>query len=205
MSTLGAHLRGILGINDLDQHACLFSFIGDKLPQLIESPRPHAVALRLAKPYPLTDAFEVFQGYAAPGVFGLRNESLRDDMIGIATKACFAVRNAFELLADALASSVISGQVRCRLKGLFERLALDPDSLNILAGTKFAVGVGGKVLDAKVNTKEVIGITRRLGFVLNGGHEEPRTLFASHQFGKLSRLRKIRSISVVLALGEALY
>ena len=100
MSTLGAHLRGVLGIDDLEQYASLLGFVGDELSQLIESPRSYAVALRLAKPYPVADTLEFFKGDTAYGVFGLRNESLGEDVIGITTKARFSIRNTLELLAD---------------------------------------------------------------------------------------------------------
>ena len=80
MFALGTHLRGILGIDDLEQDAGLLSFVADKLAKLIESPATQAVALRLAKPYPVTDALKVFKGDTAPGVFGLRNESLREEL-----------------------------------------------------------------------------------------------------------------------------
>ena len=116
MSTLGTHLRSVLGIDDLEQHAGLLGLVGNVLPKLVESPRPHAVTLRLAKPYPVPDALEVFKGDAAAGVFGLLNESLREDVIGITTKARLAVCNTLELLADALTPSVIGSQISRRLK-----------------------------------------------------------------------------------------
>ena len=116
-------MRGVLGINDLKQHTGLFGFIGDKLPELIESPAPHAVALRLAKPYPVTDALEVFKSYTATGVFGLRNESLGEDVIGIATKTGFSIRNALELLANTLTSSCISSQLQVEQRGVDSRYA----------------------------------------------------------------------------------
>ena len=158
MSTGRTHLRSVGRIDDLEQYACGLGLVGDKLSQLIESPTSHAVTLRLAKPYPLTDTLEVFKSYAASGVFGLRNESLGEDVIRIATKTRFSVCNAFELLADALTPAVIGGQVGRRLKGLLERLALDADFFHVFAGVKLAIGVGSEVLDAEVERPPKTGL-----------------------------------------------
>ena len=49
MFTLGTHLRGMLGIDNLEQHAGLLRLVADKLAKLVKSPATHAVTLRLAK------------------------------------------------------------------------------------------------------------------------------------------------------------
>ena len=97
MFTLRTHLRGMLGIDDLEQHAGLLRLVADKLAKLVKSPATHAVALRLAKPGALADALEVFQGDPSPSAFSLRNDSLRDTVVGIAAKACFSIADTFEL------------------------------------------------------------------------------------------------------------
>ena len=62
MFALGTHLRGVLGIDDLEQDTSLLRFVADKLAKLVESPATYAVALRLAKPDPFADALKVLQG-----------------------------------------------------------------------------------------------------------------------------------------------
>ena len=116
MSTPGAHLRGVLGIDDLKQHAGLFGFIGDKLPELIESPATHAVALRLAKPGSLSDAFEVFKDNTSQSAFSLLKDTLGEDVVGITTKARLALCFALQQRTDTLASTVVGSQIGRRLK-----------------------------------------------------------------------------------------
>ena len=157
MFALRTDLRGVLGIDDFEQHTSLLSFVADKLAKLVEAPAPHAVALRLAKPYPVAEALEFLNSDTAPGVFSLRNDTLGNAVVGVTTKACFSIANAFQLLTDALTPSVIGSKVRRRLKSTLQRLILDAHTLYILAGMLFSIGVRGKVGYAQIDAEEVVG------------------------------------------------
>ena len=196
MPALRTHLRSMLGVDDLKQDACLLSFVGYKLAKLVKSPRPHAVTLRLAKPYPVAYALQILKGYAAPGAFGLRNESLGNRVIGVTTKPSLAVADAFELLTNALTLSGISRQVRRRLQGLLVCPVLDAHRLYVVAGVFFPIRVRSQVDNAEIDAEEVIGITRRLGLMLDGGHEEELAILASHQLGKQLDVAKLHGLIV---------
>ena len=155
MFALRAHLRGILGVDNLERHAGLRRLVADKLAKLVKSPTTHAVSLRLAKPGSLSDALEVFKGYPSQSAFSLRNDTLRDTVIGVTTKPRFAVAYAFELLADTLAPSVAGRKISGRLKRLLERLVLDAHLLYVVARVYCSIRVGGKILDPQIDAEEV--------------------------------------------------
>ena len=196
MFTLRTHLRGMLGVDNLEQHAGLFRLVADKQAKLVESPATDAVALRLAKPGSLSDALEVFKGYSSQSAFSLRNDSLREAVVGVAAKPRFSIADAFELLADALAPSVVGRQISRRLKGLPERLVLDAHLLYVLARVYCSIRVRGQMLDPQIDAEEIVGIQRRQGIGLDHGHQEPLAILAMHQFGVVFDLGKLLGLVV---------
>ena len=82
----------MLGIDHLDRYDSSLCLVGDKLPKLVKSPSRHASALRLAKPYPIPDALEIFEGNTPDSAFSLLNDALGEDVIGISTEVGFFER-----------------------------------------------------------------------------------------------------------------
>src|SRR5262245_38370586 len=55
--------------------------------QLRECPLTQAISLLLPEPCPVSDAFEVFDGYSLTGVCSFRNDLLGNGMVGIRFKS----------------------------------------------------------------------------------------------------------------------
>src|SRR5262245_58086779 len=64
--------------------------------QLRESPLTHAISLLLPEPGPVSDAFEVFDGYSSTGVCSFRNDLLGNRMVGIRFKSPLSTRERFQ-------------------------------------------------------------------------------------------------------------
>ena len=172
MLALGTHLRGVFGINHCQQDAGLLRLVGDKLAELVEAPRPHAVSLRLAKTGSLADAFEFLKSNPSKSIFSLRNDALGKDVIGVAAKPALALGGPLELLADALALASIRRLVCCRLKGLLQSLALHALGFYIFATVQFAIRIGHQVFNAEVHAEVIIGVYRRLVLILDRSQEK---------------------------------
>jgi hypothetical protein len=86
----------------------------DKGAKLVESPSAHLRPLLLAKPCPVADALEIFQGHSTSGVFSLGNERFRNDVVDILAKARFAPCKEFELAPDVLRAQAAPFAARCR-------------------------------------------------------------------------------------------
>src|SRR5882672_4874650 len=73
--------------------------------QLRKCPLTHAISLLLPEPCPVSDAFEVFDGYPSTGVCSFRNDLLCNRMVGIRFKASLnsGCEHAFRIIASALA------------------------------------------------------------------------------------------------------
>src|SRR6266542_3769733 len=64
--------------------------------QLRKCPLTHAISLLLPEPCPVSDAFEVFDGYPSTGVCSFRNDPLCNRMVGIRFKAPLSARERFQ-------------------------------------------------------------------------------------------------------------
>src|SRR5262245_28008331 len=78
-------------------------FYSDKRPlvfyipsQLRESPLTHAISLLFPEPCPVSDAFEVFDGYPSTGVCSFHNDLLGNRMVGIRFKSPLSTRERFQ-------------------------------------------------------------------------------------------------------------
>lgn len=65
----GAGLRSVGRVNVNNRNAGQLRLVGDKSLQLMERPRMQIVSLLATKPYPRTDALEVFEGNPTCGAF----------------------------------------------------------------------------------------------------------------------------------------
>src|SRR5215831_958522 len=64
--------------------------------QLRKCPLTHAISLLLPEPCPVSDAFEVFDGYSSTGVCSFSNDLLCNRMVGIRFKAPLSTRERFQ-------------------------------------------------------------------------------------------------------------
>ena len=82
-----AHLRRVGGIDFNESHPGLFGFVGQKRAELGERPRVQRGPLGLAKPYPVTDPRQLFDGDAASGAFSLGHDAFGDLVVDVCGEA----------------------------------------------------------------------------------------------------------------------
>src|SRR5829696_8942920 len=93
------------------------------------------------------DAFKVFEGYAPVGLFRFAYDPLRQAVVYVALVAAFPFRELLEV--------PFCGLGACRLEFGADALVPRARLLRSLRGVCFAVGVGGDVGHAQVNSKPI--------------------------------------------------
>ena len=156
VSTFGTGSTGIPGI-DYDHwntiKSCLVLY---KEPELVESPSRHPGSLWLAKPCPVPDAIEVFQGYPATGVFSLRNEPFADHVVHVSSEALLFVTYDFESAFDILGTLALRfGLSCCFLEGLTMDTELLSYTLDSISTVLLPIVRGGDIGNAQVHSYEV--------------------------------------------------
>jgi hypothetical protein len=91
-----ARLRRICGIDFYERHPGSFGLVGQKRAELGERPGVQGGPLGLAKPYPLTDSRQFFDGNTAFGAFSLGHDAFRNLVIDIGGEAGFSSSPLFE-------------------------------------------------------------------------------------------------------------
>ena len=71
-----ARLRRVGGVDLDERHSGLFRLVGEEPAELGERPGVQRGPLGLAKPYPLTDPRQLFDGDTAPGALSLGHDAL---------------------------------------------------------------------------------------------------------------------------------
>ena len=89
MATLIALLAGMIWSDKNPKDTCLFGFVVEKTPELIESSAVQSVTLVFFSPYPVANAVEFFESDPASGAFGQRYNAFRNNVIGVSRKALF--------------------------------------------------------------------------------------------------------------------
>lgn len=131
----------------------------------MERPTMLDATLSLSSRYPFADALEVFQGDAATGAFGLRDQPLADDVVYITGEPL--------LLPPALLEKPFGRLGAFGLKPRPELRITLSQAVQVPAGVGLAVRVGGDVDDAEVHTKPVFwAFGRRLRHVHHHGQIE---------------------------------
>jgi len=172
----------IARIDDDEFHARLPCLVLDEAAKLMESPSAHLRPLLLAKPCPVADALQVFQGQSTPSVFGLSNELFGNSMVSVLAKARFAPRNGFELTPDSLRAQAEPLAANCRLLETTAKIVVaDATGFDIRARVALPVAVGGDVLDTQIYTKK-IGCRRfRSIRQINRDEQKPFAVLATHK------------------------
>ena len=153
MATTGTHLAGISGINGYQFDASKKRFVFQLKPQIKEAPGMLNSPLAFSNPYPVADAFEVFNGNTPPGAFSLFNNLLGDAVIYVTLESGFL---ALALLKQSF--------------GRFRTFSLELSSETCISGSGvvkltaregFSITCGGDFNDSQVYSQEVIRLTLR--------------------------------------------
>jgi hypothetical protein len=170
MTALGASAAGITSVHENYRNAEQLRLVVDELTKLREGPSSHLGSLRFAKPCPATYSFEILQRNTTSGVFGLRNEGLRDAVVGVTAEARFTLADALHGASSAPAGLTFTSHL------FAERPAnsgvLLANGLDLLASMDIAVGVGSEVGDAQVYTEKLGSLDGWIFRELPGGVEE---------------------------------
>lgn len=143
--------RSVPGINDGHRNTGQACLILDEGAKLMERPRMLDATLSLPNRDPAADTPEVFEGDAATGVFGLRDQPLRDGVVHVAGEPL--------LLPPTLLQQALGGFGALGLEPRPQFGVASPQPVDLAAGVGLAVRVGGDVDDAKVNAEPVFGLS----------------------------------------------
>ena len=191
VSARRARLAGVRRRNQHDIHAMEPCLVLDERAQLTKSPPTHPRPLRLAKPCPIADAFEVFQGDSAPGAFGLGNERFGNTMILVGSKSPFLPAQALELAPNVLGAKSTPLFPRSGfLQATAKRVLSNTYRFYCIAAVVLPVAVGGDIGHSEIDADEVG--RWRLGAIwqINGYQQKPFSVFAPHQIALSFRVGK---------------
>ena len=168
----------------------------DELPELEERPSMHTSPLPLAKPYPITDAIEVFKGDAATGAFGRRNERLGNAVVHVLSETSLTAADGLKTAANGSRALAFVLPTRSGpLKRAPRRGVALTASLDFVTGMQVTVAGGSDVRHAKVNTKEVGCWRLRAVREIDSHQQEPFAVAAADEIalpnGRAEALRLI--------------
>lgn len=173
---------GVARIDGQNLNSGELSLVGDELPELMERPSMHASPLPLAKPYPAADARQFFEGNAASGAFGSRNERLGNAVVRVLSEAGLTAGDGLEPAADgarALALALPAGRRALeRAPGRGVALAAP---LDVVAGMEITVAGGGDVGHTQIDAEEVGGGRLRPVGKVDRHQQEPLAVAAAHE------------------------
>lgn len=183
VSTDGTGPAGVSWVHENDFNPCHPGFVRDELSQLIERPRGELASLRPSSPNPGAYVLQILQGNPSPGAFGLRNQSLGNGMVDIASEAAFL---SLALLEEPF--------------GRFGPLLLErgpefsmplTQAVQVPAGERFSIRINGNIDDAQINPQEILGVSGR-GFVhLTDGIQEEAAVVVDEIGFSLAGLEKL--------------
>lgn len=148
MATGGTSTRRVAWIDQRNGNTRTFRLVFDFLSEVVKSPTMQDRALTTPSRYPFTNTLQILKGYPASGVFGGIYDLLRDNVVGIARKASFLARQAFQLAA---------GAVRLALLKFGSQAAVtDTHMLDALALMKLTVAGDGNIRYAQIDAKKLV-------------------------------------------------
>ena len=89
MPTTRTLARCVAWVNRLNGNARQPAFVLDKAFQLVERPAMQIVSLLLPKPYPFTDALQIFKDNAASGALSKGNDFFTDLVVNVCGEPTF--------------------------------------------------------------------------------------------------------------------
>src|SRR5215475_9998083 len=150
--------------------------------QLRKCPLTHAISLLLPEPCPVSDAFEVFDGYSSAGVCSFDNDLLCNRMVGIRFKSSLSTRERFQFTFDVqwpLAAALLL--CRFSLKRSFHFSIMLSRSFDIIALMHLAVAVNREIYHAEIHSDEIGRRLRRDIRYLNGHQQKPLAVLTLYQ------------------------
>ena len=153
-------LRGMPGVNQFDPDPGQPCFIFDKAPQLAECPGVLLPPLALPNRDSGSNALQILKSNSSSSVFSLRNNTLRDCVIDICSKASF-----------------LSGTLLKKPFGLFRTFTLKfslefgmtlSKPIYLPAGVSLTIRVRGNIFNSQVNAEKSSGVGYRRLFNLTG-------------------------------------
>lgn len=152
-ATPGASLRRVSGVNQCHQYTGELSLILDKPAKLVKGPGVVLSPLAPANRDSGADALQIFKGDTASSVFGLYNNSLGNAVVDVGSK-------------PSLLLGTLNKQSLGRLRAF--GLELTPEfgmafakPVDLSARVNSAIGVGGDIHDAEVDTQELSRVAGR--------------------------------------------
>lgn len=142
MTAHRALFGGITRINDMQPNPIQFGLVGHKLAQLTKRPPVVPRSLCSSYRYPVTNTIEVFNGNVAPGVKSLLDQTLANDVVGVALEAALSSADGFQF--------TFSGFGADALEAGSHSLVMTTGSFHIVATENFAIGVNGQISNSKV-------------------------------------------------------
>src|SRR4051794_16527067 len=128
---------GVARIDHDDRDSRILRLVGDEPPELVERPAREPVAsVPTPSRYPAADAFEVFEGNPASGVFGGLDDRLADDVVLVLAEPGFLPGHATKLLLRPLGPP--------SLESLPLEIVLPADRLDGLSAVSFGLVAGGR-------------------------------------------------------------
>src|SRR5262245_13078051 len=172
----------VTGVYRLHFHSRKRSLVLDISSQLRKCPLTHAISLLLPEPGPVSDAFEVFDGYSSTGVCSFSNDLLGNRMVGIRFKASLSTRERFQFTFGVqwpFPASFLLG--RFSLQRSFHFSIMLSCSLDIIALMHLAIAINGEIDDAEIHSDEIGRRRRRDIRNLNGHKQKPSAVLAPDQ------------------------
>ncbi|KPH97847.1 hypothetical protein OK006_8843 [Actinobacteria bacterium OK006] len=143
--------------------------VRDECSQLGEGPAGMGGPLGLAKPYPLADARQVFQGDSATGTFCLGHHMFRDLVVDVPRPS--------RLLAPPFLQAPFDGRGVLALQLGTQASLAQAGAVQLASGHDLAVRGGGDVRDAQVDPEEVHQVRVQGCFGhLTGGVQKPHAV-----------------------------
>lgn len=152
-ATDAARSAGVAGINQEHHHALQSRLVADEVSQLSEGPIGVPCSLRVPNRCALADVRQFFQRNPACAAFGFRNESLADDVVGVALEAALSTTQ----LPQSPFGAACADRLQRRPASGVPPAAL----FHILPAVALAVAIGCEVDDAKVDAKHIINLIGR--------------------------------------------
>lgn len=168
-ATRAARLRCVRSVNFNKRNPGSFGLIGQEETELGERPRMHHGPLGLAKPYPVADAAQLFDGDTAPGAFSLDHNAFRNRVINVGSEASLF---STPLLQQSPGRTGLPGLQPFPQTYLSVAIGIQPSTRRSPAITR-----GGYVDNSEVNANESVGGLIRWQFAdFDGRMKKPLTV-----------------------------
>src|SRR5215467_11306459 len=166
--------------------------------QLRKCPLTHAISLLLPEPGPVSDAFEVFDGYPSTGVCSFGNDLLCNRVVGIRFKAPLSTGEGFQFTFG-VQRPFSAALLPCHfsLKRSFHFSIMLSRLFDIISLMRLAVTINGEIDDAEIHSDEIGRGRRRDVRNLNGHKQKPLAVLTLYQIALA--MFSIESFGLVIA------